>query len=438
MSSDEDNLDARPHNPIRAQNLALAAAAVNPSEGDSPRLDDVSSLSDTFFNFSTGRLQIHLDEAQIMLLGDYTGRVVEWFEGLMRPPPPMASGIPNVQDTVFTHCNQITTLRPVREFLLESKTFKLGKNNGTVKRLQRVLDMQANVVKAHETCVSKVRQTLSALPIIGNRNACFAGLQKALNEAAASGLFLRRYRNDITDDALETDAQYDVATRGRLIDFRNSQQRADYLNTEVSIFVEDELMIAEMYFHTLLSQQHLENRAAHQSRLNSTPPSSPVERARAANHSRPVSDYFPNSYRRDFMGNGMHGEYVFPTETGNAFPLPEIPQFPRVASAASAVATGSKALYKSIQNFTNKPVGELVGLTSPGHVSPASVSSSRSSSSGSSYGSAKSSRSRSTSSAVTASSRAASNGNRSMRRRVHSHEPKKSSRFTLKPRAKSH
>jgi hypothetical protein len=418
MSYNLASHDTLPHNPIRAQNLALAAAAVNPGEGDSPHLDETSGLSDTFFNFRTGRLQIQPDEAQVLLLGDYTGRVIEWFEGLMRPPPHLEAGITGVPDVVFPHCNQIKIMRPVMTFLEESKNFKLGKTNGTVKRLQRVHDLQANVVKAHGSCTSRVQKTLNALPLIGKKNACFDGLQKALNEAAASGLFLRRYRDDISESALMAEAVDDGATLGRIIDFRKPNQRADYLNTELSIFVEPGLMTAEMYFHTMLAQQNVENQVAHQSRLTSSPPSSPVERAMAANHSAPLSQYFPNRYRRDFMGNGMHGEYTFPTETGNAFP-----EFSRVASsAANSVANGSIKLYNRFQGFRNRPLGEWVGLTSPDHVSPDSVSSA------SSYRSAKSSQS----------SRSAvlGNGNRSMRR-ARSHEPKKSSRSTLKVRAKS-
>jgi hypothetical protein len=324
MSPGQHNLDGQPprsllpYNPIRAQNLALAAQAENPVV---PM--DTDGLSNAFFNFATGRLQIHPDEGQLMMLGDYIGRVVEWFEGLMRPPPPMATGIPGLQDTVFPHCNQITTLRPVLEFLDESKTFKLGKNNGTVKRLQRVLDLHANVVKAHGSCTSRLRKTLNLLPLVGKKNACFDWLSKALNETTSSGLFLRRYRDDIPENALEAEAAADDAIAGRVIDFRNPDQRTDYLNTNVSIFIEPVLRNAEMYFHTMLARQNVENQAAYQRRLNSSPPSD--------NGVRPPS---------------------------------------RTSRVASAVAKTAKRAYNGVQGFRNRPIGKLIGLVEADYSSP--------------------------------------------------------------------
>lgn len=244
--------------------------------------------------------------------------------------------------------------------------------------------------------------------MLGKGNSCFNNLQKALDDIRATGLFLRRYQNDVSH------SEFNGAVPKKVIDFRNDAQRIDYLNTEISIFIEPELSNAEMYFHTLLAQQHVEERAASQRRLMESPPSSPLSRARAANAARTVRDNFGNIPPLQFTGVGTNGEYAFPVETS-------YPNFPLATKAANAVGKA----YNSVQNFINQPVGKMVGLVDSNHTSPESVLSSTSNHSRSS---ASSDRSASKS----------PKGKQSMRR-ARSHEVKsKSKRYTLKARAKSY
>jgi hypothetical protein len=432
-----------PPNPIRARNLDIAqrthaerslnldsspdSSPGSASDSDTP---DTDGLATTFFNFSTGRLQMYSDEEQLLLLCDYTGRVTDWFEGLMQHPPVAVAGVVGAGDVSFQHCNQITTLQPVTTFLVEAKSLKLGKKNGTVKRLENVIALHGGVDSAHKACTSTLRQltrrVVQLLPGTSKKNACFDRLDRALRAATESGLFLRRYRDDLGQSEFEALAELRSPVPGRIINFNNAAQRRDYLNTEVSVFLEPALANAEMYFHTLLRQQNVVERAELQRRLTDTPPHSPLVRAMTANAARTVRNDFGRVPPAEFIGTGIHGENIFPAPRQSY-------RFPRVERAMTAVADAAESAHNRFQSLRNMPVGDIIGLRD--HSSP--ESSDRSSAS---LASALSSSQSSSSPASFASalSRAASSSNgRRSKKRAQSQEGRKSDRATLRVRAKS-
>ena len=431
---------------VRHANIAIAEAARLPDAEYSPFGPDydyhspgsahsgdtspgTEGLANTFFDFSTKRLQLYPDEERLLEMAAYTGQVTDWFEGLMRRP--LASGIAAADDAAFPHCNQIDTMRPVSAFLAEALARRLDKKNGTVKRLENVVAVHAEVVSAHKSCTSGLRQftrkALQFLPGVKKRDACFERLEKALNGAIQTGLFLRCYRRDLSVSDFESFSVSNAAYAGRVIDFNNAQQREDYLNTEVSVFIEPALRIAEMYFHTLLAQRQLAEHVEQQRQLVNTPPSSPLARARAATAARKI-----RASPTQFVGFGTSGENIFRTQQ-------QQPSFPRVERVLDAAVNAAG----KVGQIRNMQLGRLTGLNF-GHSSSDSDSSPASSASYASPLSALSRHSSSSSAASVASARSkpsrSSSGSASKKTkakpRARSQEARKASP-TLKVRRKT-
>ena len=307
----------------------------------------------TFFDFRTEQVQLYSDEERLLAVAGYTHKVVDWFAGLIQPAP---SQIIAGQTVPGRFCNQIRLLAPVRDFLAEAATLRLGKKNGTVQRLEKVLAVHAEVVAAYNLCTSSAlrkftHSAIQMLPMVQKRGACFERLERALNVATQTGLFLRRYRND--DASLEDHSESSDASPGVTINFNNADQRVDYLNTEVSVFVEPELQSAEMYFHTMLTQQGLQTRMQRERGVMQNPMEggpAPSQRRLLHTGAKTVANSVKTAYNRfqTFRGQNFgkmlpapRSQSEYSSSDSDSSPTMAISRYPHYSPAASAESAAS-------------------------------------------------------------------------------------------------
>jgi hypothetical protein len=110
--------------------------------------------------------------------------------------------------------------------------------------------MRNKVLSSHNFCLSTFKKLLTKIYVY-KKDACYTHLYNDINNLIASGIFLRKYRDDLTENELKL-AESSNAELNKIIDFRNHEERVDYLNTEMSIFVDPELNVAEKYLHVLI------------------------------------------------------------------------------------------------------------------------------------------------------------------------------------------
>ena len=253
---------------VRRMNLLAAAEAPAPVVDD----DEPNKLNNTFFEFNTldinkSVLIIQSDEDKIYEWVQLMNQVNDWFNGLLSQA--VLKGVPVIgadgsitnQDVKQDYLNQIQNMAEVNSLITKAKSLEMHQRNiyrgvsfGTYTRLNNLITMRDLVLRNHTFCLNKFKQFLWRG--VGKEDACFNHLNKSINELISTGLFLRKYRNDLTPTDLSLASPTAALNPGKIIDLRHVDEREDYLNCEMSVFVEPELNKAERYLHELIANQH--------------------------------------------------------------------------------------------------------------------------------------------------------------------------------------
>lgn len=269
---------------VRQMNLQAEAEAEEPVLDN----DEPTKLNDLFFEFndniSSSVLLVHADEEKIYEWVDLMNDVNNWFNGLLSlavlkgVPVRGSDGSITNQDVKQNYLNQIQNMDEVNSLVQKAKSLEMHQRNifrgvpfGTYTRLNKVIAMRDLVLKNHNFCLNKFKQFLwkgfQILPKVEKGDACFNHLNKSINELISTGLFLRKYRDDLTPTDLLLASPTAALNPGKIIDLRDEHEREDYLNCEMSVFVEPELHIAEMYLHDLIDNQHKAEQALANERI---------------------------------------------------------------------------------------------------------------------------------------------------------------------------
>lgn len=203
------------------------------------------------------------DEHLILKWCDFIREVDSWFASIMTQAtinaPVLVNGSLQQQVTPLPYLNQINDMKQL--LYLHNKAQELQMSNredsthfGTFMRLDDIVQMRNKVLSSHKFCLSTFKKLLTKIRVYA-KDACYTHLYKDINNLIASGLFLRKYRDDLIQSQLDL-AESGNAALNKIIDFRDSAERVDYLDTERTIFVEPELNLAEKYLHVLIKANH--------------------------------------------------------------------------------------------------------------------------------------------------------------------------------------
>jgi hypothetical protein len=241
--------------------------------------NNMLELSNDFFMFNPGRDQqsqqdyviLHSDEIEILEWCAFIREVNDWFRSLLEPAEFVAQHGQVVQNDEFPYTNQIQNMDRVNELYREAIRLKMNTASlytdfigmshnipiGTFRRLSKIIQMRDEILKNHKWCLSTVKtfvwKQIQRLPKVKKGDTCFINLEKSINDLISTGLFLRRYRNDLTPSDIDT--AIGDAIPNRIINFENEDERQDYLNVNLSVFVEPELNKAEVYLEDLLRER---------------------------------------------------------------------------------------------------------------------------------------------------------------------------------------
>jgi hypothetical protein len=241
--------------------------------------NNMLELSNDFFMFNPGRDQqsqqdyviLHSDEIEILEWCAFIREVNDWFRSLLEPAEFVAQHGQVVQNDEFPYTNQIQNMDRVNELYREAIRLKMNTTSlytdfigmshnipiGTFRRLSKIIQMRDEILKNHKWCLSTVKtfvwKQIQRLPKVKKGDTCFINLEKSINDLISTGLFLRRYRNDLTPSDIDT--AIGDAIPNRIINFENEDERQDYLNVNLSVFVEPELNKAEVYLEDLLRER---------------------------------------------------------------------------------------------------------------------------------------------------------------------------------------
>lgn len=262
---------------IRRLNLEAESAAEAPVvENEQP-----NQLSNVFFDFNTrdidkSVLLVTEDEDTLYEWNQLMEDVNNWFNGLLTPhvlkqvPISKRDGSVVKEDVKQPYLNQIQNMEEVNGLYERALSLEMHRRNinkgapfGTFLRLNNVVSLRETVLRNHRFCLSKFKQFLwkgvQMLPKVEKGDACFNHLNKSINQLISTGIFLRKYRSDLTTSELGLAS--DTAALNKIIDMSNVDECQDYLNCEMSVFVEPELHKAEMYLHELIRNQHKSEQA---------------------------------------------------------------------------------------------------------------------------------------------------------------------------------
>lgn len=251
---------------IRRRNLALEEeqaqeneAAIAEAHSDDIVLDE-SLFTFNFRDLSRSTLFLHGDEALFDRWHEFSEEANTWFNAIFRQavlhaPAANQQGVLAAANPVpQNYLNQLSDMEQLnylhnvaKQLGMDKKTF-MGKPFGVFVKLDKIVQLRNQVLTNHQFCLSAVKKFFFKIRERGD--ACFKYLKQSIHEAIASGLFLRKYRRDRRTDEFEADG----ISPGTIIDFRNADQRMDYLNPDVSEFVEPELELAERYFQRLVRE----------------------------------------------------------------------------------------------------------------------------------------------------------------------------------------
>ena len=234
--------------------------------------DNLLELSNEFFLFHPDGEQqqdapkLYQDEIKILVWCTFIHEVDDWLNHLLTPaefePQP---GQAIQRRGQFPYTNQIQNMDRVNQFYREAirlnmNTTSLYKDNipiGTFRRLEKIIQMRDEVLKNHKWCLSTVKKwvwkQIQRTKIVQQGDICFINLEKSINDLISTGLFLRRYRSDLTPS--DIGSAMGNAANNRIINFNNEGERQDYLNVNLSVFVETELNNVEVYLHALARER---------------------------------------------------------------------------------------------------------------------------------------------------------------------------------------
>jgi hypothetical protein len=242
--------------------------------------DNMLELSNDFFMFNPGRDQqsqqdyviLHSDEMEILEWCAFIREVSDWFRSLLEPAEFATQPGQTVhRPGIFPYTNQIQNMDRVNELYSEAIRLKMNTTSlykdflgiphnipiGTFRRLEKIIQMRDEVLKNHKWCLSTIKtfvwKQIQKLPKVKKGDTCFINLQKSIDDLISTGLFLRKYRNDLKPRDIDT--AIGDAIPNRIINFENEDERQDYLNVNLSVFVEPELNKAEVYLLTLVLER---------------------------------------------------------------------------------------------------------------------------------------------------------------------------------------
>lgn len=261
---------------IRRRNLEAAAEA----EAEAPVFnDEPTQFSELFFEFENefgvditqSAVKLQPDEIKIFEWVELMKQVNTWFKGLLSPyilkevPIVQADGTFLKMNVPQPYLNQIQDMEQANMFLEQAKSLEMDKRNiykgvtfGLYERLHKLIRMRNIVLRDHNFCLSRLKKFLwksvQLLPKVEKGDACFNYLNLSINQLISTGLFLRKYRTDLTTRDLSHCSG--TADLDKFIDMRNNDEREDYLDTEKSVFVEPQLNKAERYLQDIITARN--------------------------------------------------------------------------------------------------------------------------------------------------------------------------------------
>jgi len=242
-----------------------------------PVVDDIKLNNEFAFLFdeegdvTQSKVLKYDDEHLILKWCDFIKEVDDWFRSLMSEAvikaPRLVDGRLEEVTTPLPYLNQISDMKQLNYLHTKSKDLQMNNRAdstdfGTFMRLDEIVQLRNKVISSHNFCLSTFKKFLTKIHIY-NKDACYTHLYKDVNNLISTGIFLRKYRDDLTQNQLDL-AESDNARLNKIIDFRNEDERSDYLDTERSIFVDDALNVAEKYLHVLIKAKQ----EAHQQLVN--------------------------------------------------------------------------------------------------------------------------------------------------------------------------
>ena len=253
---------------VRQQNLELERQHQAQQELVNEELNSEEiQLGDDFFYFNTNRIsdsvmRYYEDENILVQWYRLKKEVDSFFMDILKPaqinaPVADADGrAVRMADVSQNYINQIASGDNLNR--LYTRSIQLGmdkiqldhryKDFGIFTRLNELVQIRNQVFKDLAWCQSTIKQYLwkpiQMLPKVEKGDACLNYLQRSISKCISIGLFLRQYR---TDKNAKLDFHAKKARVGMIIDFRNEEQREDYLNMNSSEFVDPELQEAERY-----------------------------------------------------------------------------------------------------------------------------------------------------------------------------------------------
>jgi hypothetical protein len=256
---------------IEEETLKETALTSQPVDDDIELNKEFGFLFDEEGDITKSKVLKFDDEHLILKWCDFIREVDDWFVSLMSQAvikaPTLVNGSLQEVTTSLPYLNQISDMRQLH--YLHNKSKDLQMNNradstdfGTFMRLDDIIQLRNKVLSSHNFCLSTFKKFLTKIHIY-NKDACYTHLYKDINNLISTGIFLRKYRDDLTKPQLEL-AESSNAELNKIIDFRDPQERSDYLDTERSIFVDNELNVAEKYLHVLIKAKQ----DAHQQLVN--------------------------------------------------------------------------------------------------------------------------------------------------------------------------
>ena len=203
------------------------------------------------------------DEHLILKWSDFIKEVDNWFSSIINQAivkaPVLVDGNLQERITSLPYLNQLSDMNQLNYLHNKAKDLRMnnrsdGTDFGTFMRIDEIIQLRNKVLSSHNFCLSTFKRFLTKIYIY-NKDACYTNLYRNINNLISTGIFLRKYRDDLTQNQLSL-AESRNPELNKIIDFRNHEDRVDYLNTEMSIFVEPELNLAEKYLHVLIKAKH--------------------------------------------------------------------------------------------------------------------------------------------------------------------------------------
>jgi hypothetical protein len=293
---------------IRQQNLAVEREHQSENEAAQAlsSVDDIfldqSLFRFDFANLAGSSLLMHEDEVLLDKWYEFSEEADRWFHSLFEravlDAPAANEQGELLQNTPVpqNYLNQISDAQELyhlytiaKQLTMDKKTF-LGKPFGLFLKLDKLVHARNQVLENHKFCQNATKKFFFRFREPFESDACFKYLKKSIHHAVSLGVFLRKYRRDKRSEDFEAEN----VTPGMIIDFRDEDQRTDYLNPDVSEFVEVELATAERYYQRLVrekeeKEQELANERLRRAAMNPGQPGGRNFKSKKNNNNRKLS-----------------------------------------------------------------------------------------------------------------------------------------------------